>query len=156
MTKTHVVRARTTQEVPDRKEKLIEWSSGIFGVVWGVWWTWVAVEVIGTDKTLHLPFTSQPITSGILVVTLVGYAPIFIFQYTKWMLRASEASWDAPLRDLIRSSQPMVVSTVIFTTLMVLTSLIVDLPARLYLYGFAVTLAWILTVIAIVVDESRA
>lgn len=138
----------------DRNRLLVEWSTAVFAIFWGVWWAHIADGILSMKCRLVLT-EGLKLSFQFIAIISVAYAALFTFFYVKWMWHARTFHWNIGLRSFIGPFVPL--SVAVIGPLLVSYALRSQaaLPARQFAYGAALSVAWILTVTAIVLQSEN-
>ncbi|MBU0973880.1 MAG: hypothetical protein KKC20_24795 [Proteobacteria bacterium] len=121
---------------------VIDWSSGIFAIFWGVWWTTVYEAAISKAVELNIqtPFIFKPgILSALLPIIVAAYTLLFVM----WMWKIRSLPWILSVKTRILIFVPIVFSVLGFCFLYYSLFRNDLITIHQYMYGSILSFTWI-------------
>jgi len=80
---TMQIRRRERRE--DRNRQLVEWTLGIIGIFWGVWWGFFVNEILASKQVMVVFFRFLPVSKAFFLVVSALYVGFLVFTLVHWM-----------------------------------------------------------------------
>jgi hypothetical protein len=140
--------ALDTKNREERNRLLVEWSTAVFAIFWGVWWAYAAESALNTNDDLQLIGTLMLPRWFVAIITAL-YVAVFTYFYVRWMWEARIFHWEIALRRFVRRFIPLgavVVGLVINSAVLYARS---ELLLPQFVYGIVLTVGWVMTTVLI-------
>jgi len=73
------------QRREDRNRQLAEWTLGIIGIFWGVWWGFFVNEILASDRATAVFFGLLSASKTFFLVVSALYVGFLVFTLVRWM-----------------------------------------------------------------------
>ncbi|NMC57961.1 MAG: hypothetical protein GYA51_00990 [Candidatus Methanofastidiosa archaeon] len=124
----------------ERNKTIIEWSSNIFGIFWGVWWgMYIDNVMISEIESNNFPITlNKVIIMGVLALSIV----IFTHSYVEWMWKIRILSRSTTNETTRKYLKFPIIALIVISILLTSLSIRFKIETSLLIYGLLLTGFW--------------
>jgi len=130
------------QRREDRNRQLVEWTLGVVGIFWGVWWGFFVNEILASDKAIAIFFGFLSCPKAFFLVASAFYVGYLVFTLVRWMWSLRSLSALTPTGIFLNKLGPLVFPLGGFMGAIYVVSDAFGLGMEQAAYGIALSLMW--------------
>ena len=148
--------ARRRQRREDRNRQLVEWTLGIIGIFWGVWWGFFVNEILSSKKTVAAFFGFLLVSKALFLVVSALYVGLLVYTLVHWMWSLRSFSRLTRIWTFLTSVRDTVFVLGGFIAAIYVVSDAFDLGTAQAVYGMVLSFLWPLVTYAVLLRANGA